>query len=1006
MQRKIILLLVMLALLSFSLFAQTTGRLRGTVRDERGQAVAWANVILQGTQIGAQTNERGQFTIINITPGVYTVVASQMGYATTRIENVRISLDQDTQLNISLTSSRIQAEEIVIVAEQQLLHRDRAGSGDSRSADEIADIPVSDLSGLVSLTAGVSRGADGTLNVRGGRENEMVFTVDGMSVSDPVDGGRALSVDIDAIKDMKVMTGGFTAEYGNAQSGMVNIVTKDGSENWEGKIEAITDHLFTEGNNYDEIKFALGGPIPVYFFNSELRSKLTFFLNGAAAWDDTRFRKLYRSDPLNEFVLDGMYLMYLNQFPAYDPYADRDKILGWEIGNRNNNNYNLNLKTTYNMSPMQKFTLAFRGDRNYNTPFRHERRYALQHFEERDTRQNQYIFTYDHVFDARRTLQVKGSYYLKTDNRGPRGVNLSNYMWMREGWNDYMYNLDGSRRTLELYDRAGNPIVHNPDDPNCPTWDRRYVGWVGVNSPVYNTINHFGSQHRDFSDLNWVYDLRIGDPRPIPGYFAPGTIWANLIEDESRQYSVRADYEYQVSQIVSAKTGFEVIQHDIKKNQLQGFLSIYDDREAAFLENCIPIGYQVSALGDTIALYSADDYFAAARAASGTRDGYIAKPLQFAYYAQTKIDWEGMIVNAGLRMDMWYLGKDYEILQDEGNYRKRAFNSGDVTQVMFSPRLGVSHPISERDVIHFAYNYQNQLPQMRYIFSSKDSLDARTTPGISVGSPTLEPQITVTYEVGLQRLLTEDYVLGVTAYYKNFYNYVSTKRVIGEDNVSWFEFISEDYGSARGIDISLNRRMFNFLAGGASYSLSWAHGNNSETVIQDETTSLREFPLDWDTRHQFGIYGVFRVGKDEEFTIPFTSYQLPFDDFSVSLNYSIASGRPYTPISEDGRRRLETNSGRKPYTQNADLRMSKNFALGSSSNFIRATFSIENLFKATNVIDVYGRTGSPYYDNADLADTGMDHVWEEVAFMHNKAVRNPHWVNNSRNYIFGLSYNF
>jgi outer membrane receptor protein involved in Fe transport len=796
---------------------------------------------------------------------------------------------------------------------------------------------------------------------------------------------------------MKVMTGGFTAEYGNAQSGMVNIVTKDGSENWEGKIEAITDHLFTSGNNYDEIKFALGGPIPVYFFNRDLRSKLTFFLNGAAAWDDTRFRKMYRSDPYREFMLHDLPLMP-SEYPAYDPYADRDNIWGWEIGNRNNNNYNLNLKTTYNVNAMQKFTLAFRGDRNYNTPFAHSWRYALKHYAESDTRQNQYIFTYDHVFDARRTLSVRGSYYQKTEKTGPRGVNLSNYMWMGDGWDDIMLNPDGSNRKIQLQDENGDEFTLD---------ERRWMTWIGNNVPIYDTINPRGT-HRDYDDWFWVfYAYPSPEPRFIQNFRAPGTIWDNLVDDISRQYSMRADFEYQVSQIVSAKTGFEIIQHDIQKNQLQGFTRVYDNREDMFLQGLTPIGWQVTALGDTLALHSAENYFAASRAASGTRDGYRANPLQFAYYAQTKIDWEGMIVNAGLRMDMWYLGQSYDILQDEGNFRKRTFNSNDVTQVMFSPRLGVSHPISERDVIHFAYNYQNQLPQMRFIFSSKDSLDARTSSGISVGNPKLEPQITVTYEVGLQHLLTEDYVLGITAYYKNFYNYVSTKRVIGADNVSWFEFISEDYGSARGIDLSLNRRMFNFIAGGASYSLSWAHGNNSDTVIQDESTSLREFPLDWDTRHQFGIYGVFRVGRDEEFAIPFTSFILPFDDFSVSLNYNIMSGRPYTPISSDGRRMLETNSARRPYTQNADLRISKNFAMGSSSNFIRATFSIENLFKATNVLAVYGRTGSPYFNNEDLADTG-DAGWvrPEVAFMHDVWVRNPSMVNASRNYVFGLSYNF
>jgi outer membrane receptor protein involved in Fe transport len=116
------------------------------------------------------------------------------------------------------------------------------------------------VAGIISLQAGVTN-IGGELHIRGGRANEVNFTIDGMSVSDPVDGGSALSVDTDAIKDMKVMTGGFPAEFGNAQSGVINIVTKDGDPFFSGKIEYNTDHIIGEGRNSDVLKLAIGGPI-------------------------------------------------------------------------------------------------------------------------------------------------------------------------------------------------------------------------------------------------------------------------------------------------------------------------------------------------------------------------------------------------------------------------------------------------------------------------------------------------------------------------------------------------------------------------------------------------------------------------------------------------------------------------------------------------------------------------------------------------------------------------
>jgi hypothetical protein len=100
------------------------------------------------------------------------------------------------------------------------------------------------------------------------------------------------------------------------------------------------------------------------------------------------------------------------------------------------------------------------------------------------------------------------------------------------------------------------------------------------------------------------------------------------------------------------------------------------------------------------------DYYNAAVAASGKRDGYIADPWQAAYYLQDKMEWEGMIVNAGLRLDMWYLGNKYQVAQDNGTYRMVEFPKEDRLQMMLSPRLGVSHPIDEYTVLRFAYNYQ------------------------------------------------------------------------------------------------------------------------------------------------------------------------------------------------------------------------------------------------------------------------------------------------------------
>ncbi|RLD59216.1 MAG: hypothetical protein DRJ01_11590 [Bacteroidetes bacterium] len=371
------------------------------------------------------------------------------------------------------------------------------------------------------------------------------------------------------------------------------------------------------------------------------------------------------------------------------------------------------------------------------------------------------------------------------------------------------------------------------------------------------------------------------------------------------------------------------------------------------------------------------------------------------------MEWEGLIVNAGLRFDFWYLGEKYKIHQDDGTYKWEKFKNNEKSQMMMSPRLGVSHPISETTVLHFAYNYQNQLPQMQYIFTTSIPEDAITSDvDVVVGKPNLKPQITITYEVGLNKQLSENYVMDITTYYKNIYNYVSTRKTFDPDdpNIYWYEYISEDYGSTRGIDLNLRRELSNFISGSASYSIAWANGNNSDTVIQDQATNLREFPLDWDLRNSFNLNLTFKIARGEEFYLPLTNIKLPFDNFSTTFRYQYASGKPYTAYTLEGNR-LDTNNERQDPTQNAGLRITKKFSFSDQTS-IRLFADIDNLFDKTNIYYVYPRTGSPYYDGVDISNASSGYVDEHRRYIHDLANRNPAMVSSGRTVTLGLSFNW
>ncbi|NQT65857.1 MAG: TonB-dependent receptor [FCB group bacterium] len=424
--------------------------------------------------------------------------------------------------------------------------------------------------------------------------------------------------------------------------------------------------------------------------------------------------------------------------------------------------------------------------------------------------------------------------------------------------------------------------------------------------------------------------------------------------------------------------------------------------------------------------------------------------------------WEGLIINAGVRCDVWYLGGDYDILtpnysgsylesidpddpmneptykivdpEDPGteenpnyivpdpvqypdmidiynkywsaaDYHETISDRFSNPQFMFSPRLGVSHPISERSVLHFVYNYQRQLPQMQYIFTTGRPIDVITNPGsnVIVGNPELEDQTTITYEAGLQYQLHEDYVLDITGYFKNIYNYVSTVEVEDEAaGTKWNEYISEDYGSVRGIDLNLSKFLSNFFSGSAAYSLTWANGNHSETSTDNEE-SLREFPLAWDTRHNINFNFTFKVGAGEEFYIPFTETVLPLQDFSVNFLYNLASGSPYTPVDSLDIVSINTNSALQPQTDSANLKFTKNFTFGKNMK-LRFYANILNLFNKDNYNSVYAKTGNPFDSGSDIDFNDDGYIDPNTTSVYGASDMNPANVAAGRTYSFGLTY--
>lgn len=388
----------------FILFGGVTGKITGVVKDSQtGEPLIGANILIEGTNLGAATDLNGNYVILNIPPKKYSVKVSFIGYETTTIKNVSVVVDQTTQLNIDLRSQSIQVQDVVVTAKTPLIQKDLTSSISVVTREEIESLPVQTFTELLSLQAGVV-GSGSNLHVRGGRSNEVAYMIDGTLVTDPLLGGLATQINNDAIQEMSLLSGTFNAEYGNALSGVVNIVTRDGSDEYSGKIEARTSEFGVQRYNdlhENRINASLSGPIFSPQFN--------FFITG-------------------EIDKRGSYLPF---------------------GFRNDKSFFAKISTT--IIPNVKISLTNRGSLGKNQNYNHSYKYIPKQYLITNTDSWQSTLSFTHTIANNFFYDVKFSYFNQGYNSGV-GKDTSEYL----GTSDFQY-FDEYGDGFEFY-KLANPL--------------------------------------------------------------------------------------------------------------------------------------------------------------------------------------------------------------------------------------------------------------------------------------------------------------------------------------------------------------------------------------------------------------------------------------------------------------------------------------------------------------------------------------------------------------------
>lgn len=831
-----------LILLSDLIFAGTTGKLSGKVYDrDMNEPVIGANIIIEDTYFGAAANLEGYYFINNIPPGEYNVIVTAVGYRKTIVRKVKISIDLTTNLDVDLISEAVElGGEVVVVAEKPMIIKDLTSTSSTVSSREIELMPVENIQSIINLQAGVIDG-----HFRGGRRNEVAFLIDGIPVTDVFSGNNSVEIENSSVRELEVISGTFNAEYGQAMSGVVNIVTKEGSQKFEGSATAYfgnylskNDGIFQNINKIStsgikDVQFSLSGPTIIL-------NGLTFFVTGRY-FDDDGF-------------MYGKRVYNITDSDPYQPTGD-GKFVSMNPLIR----YSLNSKLTYNL-PDWKFSYSFFYDED-------EARY------------------YDHGF-----------------------------RWTPDG----------------RLNHFGNNRVHNFQVSFIPS---QYS---------FTSLKLSSNRHRFYGYLHEdPFDSKYVDPRqgiPTSGYtYRHGGNEAGRYNRITETQIMQWTFESQLLKEHKIKLGAEGRIHKLV-NQYREIVNLTEGQVDDNGQPIFTLGYRnLHTEGNT---------------------AYRKFPYEISAYLQDKMEYDIMIINAGVRMD--YFNARTSLPADLKNplnndafpgYNERVEAK---SKIQVSPRLGVSFPISDQGAIYFSYGHFFQIPPLQNLYVNDEYIIAQGASLSSItGNPDLKAQKTVQYEIGLQQVIFPNVSLDLTLYYRDIRNLLGMEIINSYEGFKYARYINRDYGNTKGFIITIDKRFADYFSFKADYTFQFAEGNASDpmAVYNDNQfdppveSEKHLVPLDWDQRSTLNLTAA--VGQP--------------GDWNASLIFQYGSGMPYTEdIRISNGVRFE-NGGRKPTYTTLDLKADKFFSIaGLNCNLFLLVY---NLLDTRNEVGVYSSTGRA---NTDL----------------------------------------